>query len=97
MSHTSIHDNSWVRALIPEFVKNLEKYGATRSRSIKRLCPPGVWKTLSRGAKISAGLYFRNLTKRPGFPIVSVRKNGARLTFYQLRCRLDSAHAVDID
>jgi len=97
MRHTPIYDNSWVRKLIPAFVSKLQKNGVSPVRSIKGLCPPGVWKTKSTGAKLSAGRYLRKLTKRPGFPIVFERKASSKLTFYRLRNSPAKGHAVDID
>jgi len=97
MRHTPIYDNSWVRKLIPEFVKKLQKNGVSPVRSIKGLCPRGVWKTKSTGAKLSAGHHFRNLTKGPGFPIVFERKASSKLSFYRLRNSPAQDLAVDID
>jgi len=97
MRHTPIYDNSWVRKLIPTFVRKLQKNGVSPVRSIKGLCPPGVWKTKSTGAKLSAGHYLRKLTKRPGFPIVFERKASSKLSFYRLRNIPAKGDAVDID
>jgi len=97
MSRKPSYDNSWVRELIPAFVKKLQKNGVSPVRSIKGLCPRGVWKTKSTGAKLSAGHHFRNLTKGPGFPIVFERKASSKLSFYRLRNSPTQGLAVDID
>ena len=97
MSRKPSYDNSWVRELIPAFVRKLQKNGVSPVRSIKGMCPPGVWKSLSRGAKISAGHHFRNLTKSPRFPIAFERKASYKLSFYRLRNIPAKGHAVDID
>jgi hypothetical protein len=97
MSRKPSYDNSWVRKLIPTFVRKLQKNGVSPVRSIKGLCPPGVWKSLSRGAKLSAGHYFRNLTKSPRCPIAFERKASYKLSFYRLRNIPAKGHAVDID
>ena len=97
MRHTPIYDNSWVRKLIPAFVRKLQKNGVSPVRSIKGMCPPGVWNTKSTGAKLSAGHYLRNLTKGPGFPIVFERKASSKLSFYRLRNIPAKGDAVDID
>jgi len=97
MSRKRPYDNSWVRELIPAFVRKLQKNGALPVRSIKGLCPRGVWKTKSTGAKLSAGHYLRNLTKSPRCPIAFERKASSKLTFYRLRNSPAKGHAVDID